>query len=79
MDQLDKHDPPNIPEGYLGTVALTCVVQTIDGIAGDIMPIYLAAEMSASTSRGSSVMAPGRPGVPPHVDVRTPAAARWVA
>ena len=70
MDQLDKHDPPVIPEGYVGTVALSCLVLTIDGIAGDIMPIYMAAEVSSG--RGSAALSPGRPGVPPHVDVRCP-------
>jgi hypothetical protein len=70
MDQLDKTDPPTIPDGYIGTVALACLVLSVDGIAGDVMPIYLAAEVSATEQRGGALVSPGRPGVPPRVDVR---------
>ncbi|KAI8578525.1 hypothetical protein K450DRAFT_272753 [Umbelopsis ramanniana AG] len=56
IDQLDKADPPSIPETYLYYLALVCLNTLADGMAGYVLPIFasgshkLNGSMSASTA-----------------------------
>lgn len=65
IDQLDKTDPPAIPEGYVGTLALSCLVHVVDGISAIIMPIYMA----TGSAHGASTP---KDQPPPSVDVGWP-------
>ncbi|KAJ2961960.1 hypothetical protein NQZ79_g2896 [Umbelopsis isabellina] len=40
IDQLDKADPPAIPETYIYYLALICLNSLADGMAGYILPIF---------------------------------------
>ncbi|KAI9487745.1 MAG: hypothetical protein EXX96DRAFT_615499 [Benjaminiella poitrasii] len=40
IDQLDKSDPPSIPETYIFYLALICLNSTADGLAGYVLPKF---------------------------------------
>lgn len=60
IDQLDKADPPAIPETYIYYLALVCLNSLADGMAGYILPIFasgsnkLNGSMSASAKEDTS-------------------------
>ncbi|KAF9574751.1 hypothetical protein EC968_005537 [Mortierella alpina] len=65
VDQLDKADPPQIPETYLYYLSLICINSIADGLASYIFPIVSQAihEQQRQTQGGSetSALATARP------------------
>ena len=85
IDQLDKSEPPAIPESYIYCLALTCINSFSDGLARFILPLATnegskrrPKPISMSANRGTSDAEPpissiGRPITP---DGRTPSPAK---
>ena len=42
IDQLDKTDPPTLPESYIYSLALTCLNFFSDGLAKSVLPLTIA-------------------------------------
>jgi hypothetical protein len=53
IDQLDKQEPPVIPESYVYCLTLNCVNLFADGLAKFILPLASPVEKSKSTKRRS--------------------------
>ncbi|CAM0141230.1 unnamed protein product [Umbelopsis sp. WA50703] len=54
IDQLDKADPPAIPETYIYYLALVCLNSLADGMAGYILPIFASGSNKLIESNISS-------------------------
>jgi hypothetical protein len=54
IDQLDKADPPAIPETYIYYLALVCLNSLADGMAGYILPIFASGSNKLNGSMSSS-------------------------
>lgn len=50
IDQLEKIDPPQLPELYVRFLSLTCLTNICENLAGHILPIFIAVEQVGSTS-----------------------------
>ncbi|KAI5855925.1 hypothetical protein BZA05DRAFT_429031 [Tricharina praecox] len=85
IDQLDKSEPPAMPESYIYCLALMCFNSFSDGLARFVLPLATnegskrrARPLSVSVHRTGSdvesgISAPGRPATP---NGRTPSPAR---
>ncbi|ELR09760.1 hypothetical protein VC83_01176 [Pseudogymnoascus destructans] len=51
IDQLDKSDPPGIPDSYIYGLALTCINSFAEGLAKFILPLTIPSD-SKSRKRG---------------------------
>ncbi|KAI8070702.1 hypothetical protein BC940DRAFT_295365 [Gongronella butleri] len=54
IDQLDKADPPAIPDTYIFYLALLCLNSIADGLAGFTLPRFSAVTSSSSSSSAAS-------------------------
>ncbi|OBT69413.1 hypothetical protein VE03_01175 [Pseudogymnoascus sp. 23342-1-I1] len=54
IDQLDKSDPPGIPDSYIYGLALTCINSFAEGLAKFILPLTIPSD-SKSRKRGPRV------------------------
>lgn len=68
IDQLDKSDPPNLPESYIYSLTLTCVNSFSEGLAKFILPLTIP-----SDSRGKR-----RHKMPPIQELHTPSESNGV-
>ncbi|KAG6010887.1 hypothetical protein E4U21_002556 [Claviceps maximensis] len=63
IDQLDKTDPPSIPESYVYSLILSCLSLLSDGLAKFILPLTVPTEnrnrRKASKNEGRDSRAPG--------------------
>ncbi|GAB0132742.1 hypothetical protein EsDP_00001169 [Epichloe bromicola] len=63
IDQLDKTDPPSIPESYVYSLILSCLSSLSDGLAKFILPLTVPTESrnrrKASKYEGRDSPAPG--------------------
>ncbi|KAG5971588.1 hypothetical protein E4U55_001159 [Claviceps digitariae] len=63
IDQLDKTDPPSIPESYVYSLILSCLSFLSDGLAKFILPLTVPTESrnrrKASKNEGRDSPAPG--------------------
>lgn len=54
IDQLDKTEPPAIPESYIYSLVLTCMSSISDGLAKFILPLTVASE-SRNRKKGAKL------------------------
>lgn len=54
IDQLDKADPPQIPETYIYYLALVCLNSIADGLAGFVLPVFSAFTKQTPTTSAPS-------------------------
>ncbi|KAL2759336.1 hypothetical protein ACRALDRAFT_1039496 [Sodiomyces alcalophilus JCM 7366] len=71
IDQLDKTEPPNIPESYIYSLILSCISSFSEGIAKFILPLTVPAESrsrkrAAKQDSGRNSPAPTPPEGSPH-------------
>lgn len=59
IDQLDKTDPPSIPESYVYALTLSCITSLSEGLAKFILPMTVASE-NRSRRRGTKQPETGR-------------------
>ncbi|KAJ6437836.1 Protein MON2 [Purpureocillium lavendulum] len=59
IDQLDKTDPPPIPESYIYSLVLTCISFLSDGLAKFVLPLTVPSE-NRGRRKVSKQDAPGR-------------------
>lgn len=66
MDQLDKSDPPTLPDAYIYSLVLMCIGDFADGLAKFILPLTVAgARRHQRKSRKLTVSENGASGRPP--------------
>ncbi|KAK8097567.1 uncharacterized protein PG998_013053 [Apiospora kogelbergensis] len=72
IDQLDKTDPPSIPESYVYALTLSCITSLSEGLAKFILPLTVPGEgrsrrrpKTADTERSSPATMPEEEGDPP--------------
>ena len=66
IDQLDKADPPIIPDAYVFLLVLQCLVSLSEGFASSVLPIYSSIVMQRQRQLGDSVVR-----APPALDLST--------
>lgn len=64
IDQLDKADPPPIPDGYIYLLGLQCLVAISEGLATFVLPAYSTLCMERLRSREGTVNV-----APPAIDL----------
>lgn len=67
IDQLDKTEPPAIPESYTYSLILACISSLSDGLAKFILPLTVAAEGRSRKKTSKNDSGGGSP-APPHSD-----------
>ncbi|KAJ3560360.1 hypothetical protein NPX13_g9330 [Xylaria arbuscula] len=70
IDQLDKTDPPNIPESYIYALTLSCITSLSEGLAKFILPLTVPGD-ARSRKRGTKLSDNGRdsPAPPEHSSI----------
>ncbi|KAK0709970.1 hypothetical protein B0T26DRAFT_429607 [Lasiosphaeria miniovina] len=68
IDQLDKTDPPNIPESYVYSLTLACITSLSEGLAKFILPLTVPNE---GRRKRSAKQEAGRDSPAPSNDERT--------
>jgi hypothetical protein len=66
IDQLDKADPPIIPDAYIFLLVLQCLVSLSEGFASSVLPIYSSIVLQRQRQLGDNVVR-----APPALDVFT--------
>lgn len=56
IDQLDKTDPPGIPESYVYSLTLACITSLSEGLAKFILPLTVPGDRSRRRARPGSVL-----------------------
>ncbi|CAN8097883.1 unnamed protein product [Discula destructiva] len=56
IDQLDKTDPPGIPESYVYSLTLACVNSLSEGLAKFILPLTVPGDRSRRRGKPASVL-----------------------
>lgn len=59
IDQLDKTDPPSIPESYVYALTLSCITSLSEGLAKFILPLTVPGD-NRSRRRGTKQLDAGR-------------------
>ncbi|KAL0093822.1 hypothetical protein F4703DRAFT_1831802 [Phycomyces blakesleeanus] len=54
IDQLDKADPPVIPETYIFYLALLCLNSIADGLAGFVLPMFSPGKSLSASTKATS-------------------------
>jgi Guanine nucleotide exchange factor in Golgi transport N-terminal len=72
IDQLDKTNPPAIPESYIYSLTLACITSLSEGLAKFILPLTVPSE---SRRKRTSKQEAGRDSPAPPVDERSEASA----
>ncbi|KAK3316002.1 hypothetical protein B0H66DRAFT_534264 [Apodospora peruviana] len=68
IDQLDKTDPPSIPESYVYSLTLACITSLSEGLAKFILPLTVPSD---GRRKRSSKQDSGRDSPAPSADDRT--------
>ncbi|KAI9864894.1 MAG: hypothetical protein M1813_002665 [Trichoglossum hirsutum] len=63
IDQLDKMEPPNLPESYIYSLVLTCINNFSEGLAKFILPLTIPTEARAKR-RNRTPVNPEQDGTP---------------
>lgn len=72
IDQLDKTDPPAVPESYIYSLTLACISGFSEGLAKFILPLTVPDRPRKKTSRQAEVdSAPGTPDSRPNLERRS--------
>lgn len=69
IDQLDKTDPPNIPDSYIYSLTLACITSLSEGLAKFILPLTVPSE--GRRKRSAKLEGGGRDSPAPAADDRT--------
>jgi hypothetical protein len=72
IDQLDKTDPPAVPESYIYSLTLACISGFSEGLAKFILPLTVPERPRKKTSKQSEAEStPGTPESRPNLDRRS--------
>lgn len=69
IDQLDKTDPPNIPDSYIYSLTLACITSLSEGLAKFILPLTVPSD--GRRKRSAKLEGGGRDSPAPAADDRT--------
>lgn len=72
IDQLDKTDPPAVPESYIYSLTLACISGFSEGLAKFILPLTVPDRPRKKTPRQAEIdSAPGTPDSRPNMERRS--------
>ncbi|TVY12839.1 Protein MON2-like, partial [Lachnellula arida] len=72
IDQLDKTDPPLVPESYIYSLTLACISGFSEGLAKFILPLTVPDRSRKKTAKQAETeSAPGAPDSRPNLDRRS--------
>lgn len=72
IDQLDKTDPPLVPESYIYSLTLACISGFSEGLAKFILPLTVPDRSRKKTAKQAEIdSAPGAPDSRPNLDRRS--------